>query len=166
MQSDQLDKSAWRRPLTFGAALSGILLLTLAGCVSVGGGGQAPSARTLTVNLTASSNVNPGPDGTSAPLPVQVYVLKSPGTFQALDYFDLKSGSAIAADQVDSRGVSLRPGETKQITMSTGMDGAYIGVAAGYRAIDSATWRAMTAIGSAEVFNVRAGRSSVAISGR
>lgn len=164
MQPDQLDKKrVWRRPATFGLAIL-CVLLAAAGCVS--DGPQAAGARTLTVNLTASSNANPSPDGNSSPLPVQVYVLKSPGNFQALDYFDLKNGSAIAADQVDSRGVSLRPGETKQITMSTGMDGAYIGVAAGYRAIDSATWRAMTAIGSAEVFNVRAGRSSVTISGR
>lgn len=149
--------------------------LFLAGCVGGGGGGglgglgggapEAQPSRTLTITLSASSNVNPGPDGGASPLPVQVYVLRSTGAFQSQDYFGLKGGGA-SSDQVDSSSVSLRPGETKQVTVNTGTGGAYLGVIAGYRNIDSANWRATTSIGTSDAYRVSAGRSSISISAR
>lgn len=150
-------------------AAAGILLLAAAGCVSVPGGPQTseqPQARTISVTLGASSDVNPGPDGRAAPLPVQVYVLRSTGAFQSQDYFGLKGGSAISADQVDSRSISLRPGETKQLSVNSGTDGAYLGVIAGYRNIDNANWRAVSSLGTSDSFVVRAGKSSISISAR
>lgn len=165
MQSHLIDKAFTRRK--FGAlAAMATALAVMAGCTSTGGGmpGGSGEARTVTVNLTASSDVNPGPDGGAAPLPIQLYVLRSSGTFQALDYFGLKGG--LSADQVDSRSLSLRPGESTIVTMNAGTDGAYVGVAAGYRSIESARWRSVASIGSGSSFTVRAGRSSVSISAR
>lgn len=149
-------------------AAAGILLLAAAGCVSVPGAqtSEQPQARTISVTLGASSDVNPGPDGRAAPLPVQVYVLRSTGAFQSQDYFGLKGGSAISADQVDSRSISLRPGETKQLSVNSGTDGAYLGVIAGYRNIDNANWRAVSSLGTSDSFVVRAGKSSISISAR
>ena len=99
---------------------------------------------------------------------MQIYVLKSTGRFQSLDYFALKNGGAgaLGADLVDSSSVSVRPGETKTITVSSGLDGSYIGVAAGYREIDNAKWQAQTGIGSAQKFSISLGKSSVSISQR
>lgn len=156
-------------------AAAGAVVIGVSGCVGGGAGlgglgggmgGGSPQPRTLNVTLAASGNVNPGPDGRAAPLPVQLYVLRSTGTFQSLDYFGLRAGSGLSGDQVDSRSVSLRPGETKQLVVNTGTDGAYIGVAAGYRNIDSANWRAVTPIGTSDSYSVSAGRSSVSISAR
>lgn len=168
MQSDQLDKAVTRRKFgALAATLSlSVVLGVVAGCTSSGGGmpGGMGGARTVTVNLTASSDVNPGPDGGAAPLPVQLYVLRSSGSFQSLDYFGLKGG--ISADQVDSRSLSLRPGESATVTMNAGADGAYVGVAGGYRSIESARWRSVASIGSGNAFTVRAGRSAISISAR
>jgi type VI secretion system protein VasD len=128
----------------------------------------APVARTLEITITAAADLNPGPSGNPAPLSMQIYVLKSTGKFQSLDYFALKNGGAgaLGGDAVDTSSVSVRPGETKTVTVSSGLDGSYIGVAAGYREIDNATWQAQTGIGSADKFAIRAGKSSVSISQR
>lgn len=143
-------------------------MVMVTGCVSAPGvqTSEQPQARTIDVTLSAAGNVNPGPDGRAAPLPVQLYVLRSTGGFQSQDYFGLKSGSAISADQVDSRSVSLRPGETKQLSVNSGVDGAYLGVIAGYRNINNANWRAVSPLGTSNSFVVRAGKSSISISAR
>jgi type VI secretion system protein VasD len=125
----------------------------------------APVARTLEITISAAADLNPGPSGNPAPLSVQIYVLKSTGRFQSLDYFALKN-SGPGADAVDTSAVSVRPGETKTITVSSGIDGSYIGVAAGFREIDNAKWQAQTGIGSADKFAIRAGKSSISISQR
>jgi type VI secretion system protein VasD len=155
-------------------ALAG--LLSAAACSSTGGGAAdpaiapaaAPGPRSLQVTVSASADVNPGPTGKAAPLTVQLYVLRSPGKFQSLDYFGLKDrgASELASDLVTSSSVSVRPGEKKTVTLTAGPDAGYIGVAAGYREIDSAQWRSQTDIGEATNFEVRAGKSSVSISKR
>jgi type VI secretion system protein VasD len=169
----QLEKRRFIRgmvvPLVFWGGLA-----ALAGCTSAGSSSSpalptaAPAARALEITISAAPNLNPGPAGNPAPLSMQIYVLKSTGRFQSLDYFALKNSGAgaLGADIVDSSSVSVRPGETKTITVSSGIDGSYIGVAAGYREIDNAKWQAQTSIGSAEKFAVRAGQSSVSISQR
>jgi type VI secretion system protein VasD len=153
-------------------------LLSLAACTS-SGGGAAPSLdpaaapppaapRSLQITVSASADINPGPSGKAAPLSITLYVLRSPGKFQSLDYFGLKDrgSSELASDLVTSSSVSVRPGEKKTVSLTAGPDAGYIGVAAGYREIDSANWRAQTDIGEATNFEVRAGKSSVSISKR
>ena len=156
-----------RRALLFSA-----LAVVASGCSTSGGPGGlgggddgVPKARTLNITVTAAANVNPGPGGKASPLPVQIYVLRSTGAFQSQDYFGVKGGG-VSGDQVDSRSFSIRPGETRQLTVNTGTDGTYIGVAAGFRDIDSADWRATVAIGASDSYHVSAGRSSVSISAR
>lgn len=174
-RSDKPVGNAGRRTLmALGAA--GAFSFLLSACTGGGAPGAAePSAeaaptapRTLSVELAASGEINPGPTGKPSPLPIEIYVLRSPGRFQSLDYFELKNNgaSALSGDLVDSRSLSLRPGQSTTITMTTGGDGAYIGVAAGFREIDSANWRATTSIGASDGYVVRAGRSSVSISAR
>lgn len=159
-----------------GAALPVALVAALAclsACTTAGPGSgpeaaaaAAPVARTLEITVSAAPDLNPGPSGNPAPLSMQIYVLKSTGKFQSLDYFALKGAGALGPDAVDTSSVSIRPGETKTVTVSSGLDGAYLGVAAGYREIDNAQWQAQTGIGSADKFAIRAGKSSVSISQR
>lgn len=152
-------------------------LLSLSACTSSGGGAApsldpaaAPPAapRILQITVSASADANPGPTGKAAPLSVTLYVLRSPGKFQSLDYFGLKDRgtSELASDLITSSSVSVRPGEKKTVSLTAGPDAAYVGVAAGYREIDSAQWRSQTDIGEATVFEVRAGKSAVSISKR
>jgi type VI secretion system protein VasD len=147
-------------------------LLALTSCTSTGSSAQVdaptPTARQLEVTISASQTINPGPSGKASPLSLRLYVLRSPGKFQSVDYFELKNngGSALGGDVVDSSDISIRPGETKTVSLNSGIDGAYIGVAAGYREIDSANWRAQTSIGDGTNFAVTASKSSVSISKR
>jgi type VI secretion system protein VasD len=157
-------------PLALMAAFASVSACTSAGTPSSpeAAAAAAPVARSLEITISAAPDLNPGPSGNPAPLSMQIYVLKSTGRFQSLDYFALKNGGAgaLGGDAVDSSSVSVRPGETKTITVSSGLDGSYIGVAAGYREIDNAKWQAQTGIGGADKFAIRAGKSSVSISQR
>jgi type VI secretion system protein VasD len=168
-----------RRSFLQVAAFAPAALFLISACTSSGGGGAAPSLdpaaappaaapRSLQITVSASADVNPGPSGKAAPLSVTLYVLRSPGKFQSLDYFGLKDrgSSELASDLLTSSSVSVRPGEKKTVSLTAGPDAGYIGVAAGYREIDSAQWRSQTDIGEATNFEVRAGKSSVSISKR
>lgn len=176
-RSDTSRRQFMRVAVLAPAMLTG--LLSLAACTS-SGGGSAPSLdpaasapplaapRSLQITVSASADINPGPSGKAAPLSITLYVLRSPGRFQSLDYFGLKDrgSSELASDLVTSSSVSVRPGEKKTVSLTAGPDASYIGVAAGYREIDSANWRSQTDIGEATNFEVRAGKSSVSISKR
>ena len=158
-------------PLALMAAFASVSACTSAGSSSAPEAAAAaavPVARTLEIAITAAADLNPGPSGKPAPLSMQIYVLKSTGRFQSLDFFALKNGGAgaLGGDAVDTSVVSVRPGETKTVTVSSGLDGSYIGVAAGYREIDNAKWQAQTGIGSADKFAITVGKSSVSISQR
>jgi type VI secretion system protein VasD len=158
------------RSAAMGLALMAVVA-PLTACTSSGSptspelAAATPVARTLEITISAAPDLNPGPSGNPAPLSMQIYVLKSTGRFQSLDYFALKNSGA-GPDAVDTSTVSVRPGETKTVTVSSGLDGSYIGVAAGFREIDNAKWQAQTSIGSADKFAIRAGKSSVSISQR
>jgi type VI secretion system protein VasD len=157
-------------PLALMAAFASVSACTSAGSSSSApeAAAAAPAARSLEITISAAPDLNPGLSGNPAPLPIQIYVLKSTGKFQSLDYFALKNGGAgaLGGDAVDTSSVTVRPGESKTVTISSGLDGAYIGVAAGYREIDNAKWQAQTGIGSANKFAISAGKSSVSISQR
>ena len=123
-----------------------------------------PEPKAVTVTLTAAGNSNPGPSGNAAPTTVRLYTLRSVGRFQTLDYFELADGdSGLGGAVVDSRVVSLRPGESRNVTLNAGTDGAYLGVAAGYRDIDGARWRGQASLVNRETFAVRIGRSAVSV---
>ena len=151
----------------------------LSACSTSSGGGSSdpgnaesdapilPEPRSVTVALSASSDVNPGPTGKAAPITLRLYTLRSVGRFGTLDFFEIAEGaSALQGAVVDSRTVSLRPGENRSVTLNAGTDGAYLGVAAAYRNIDGARWRGQTSLTGRDTFSVRAGRSSVSVSGR
>ena len=151
-------------------------VLGMAGCSSTGGAASGgvedaelgdapilPEPKTVTVQLSAASDSNIGPSGRAAPTTVGLYTLRSVGTFQQLDFFELTGGSTLASGVVDSRTVSLRPGETRNVTLNAGTDGAYLGVAAAYRNIDSARWRGQASLVGRENFAVSIGRAAVSV---
>lgn len=123
-----------------------------------------PEPRSVTVALSASSDVNPGPTGQAAPISLRLYTLRSVGRFQTLDFFELSDG-ALGGAVVDSRTISLKPGESRSITLNAGVDGAYLGVAGAFRDIDGARWRGQTSLTGRESFSVRASRAAIAVRG-
>ncbi|QND55177.1 type VI secretion system lipoprotein TssJ (plasmid) [Phyllobacterium sp. 628] len=121
---------------------------------------QEPIAATV----SASGNANPSPSGSATPTAVEIFVLKSPGRFQSLDYFQLKGGSALGDDLVERKTVSVRPGESAQLTINPGTEGAYAGVIAGFRDIENARWRALTPVTGMSRLNISVGKLSVSAS--
>ena len=164
---------ATRRGILKGVMGAG--LLGVAGCSSTGGTGGGveeaqegdapilPEPKAVTVSLSAASDSNVGPSGRAAPTTVRLYTLRSVGTFQQLDFFELTGGNALGGAVVDSRTISLRPGESRNVTLNAGTDGAYLGVAAAYRDIDSARWRGQASLVGRENFAVGIGRAAVSV---
>lgn len=137
--------------------------MALTGCSSSGGPGApqvASGPRTVTVSLSAAANVNPSPSGRASPVSVRLYTMRSLGSFRTSDFFAVRGGS-FGGQVIDSRTVSLRPGTSRAVTMNAGTDGAFLGVAAGFRDISSARWRATTSLGSKQRLSVSVRRASV-----
>jgi type VI secretion system protein VasD len=118
------------------------LALVVAGC---GGGGlfkKSPTALDITVSANAS--LNPNADDESSPVVVRLYELKSVSAFNQAEFFQLYDDDTktIGADLVAKEEYEIAPGTTKKIKKTTPDETAYIAVLAGFRDIDSATWRA------------------------
>jgi type VI secretion system protein VasD len=97
------------------------------------------------MNMQAAEYLNPDINGQAAPLILSFYELKSPMNFKQASYFALaNNASAVLQDDlVDKQTVEIRPGQKKTYRLSFSRSVGYIGITAGYRNIDHATWRAM-----------------------
>ncbi len=125
-------------PRAFTLAL--LAVLPLAAC----GGGPA----TVHVHATAAADLNPDPSGSAFPAQVRLYLLRAPEKFINADYFQLSDHEAtvLGSDLVGRDEVILHPSESRVVDLQSKPDAKYVGVAVAYRNIDSATWRAVTAM--------------------
>lgn len=145
-------------------AVTAAASLALSACTSTGESSGPKFQDPIPVTVSASSGANPSPSGSPTPVSVEVFVLKSPGQFQSLDYFQLKGGSALGTDLVERKTISIRPGQSADITINPGTDGAYAGVIAGFRDIENARWRALTPISGSSRLSISVGKLSVSAS--
>ena len=143
----------------------GAVSLALASCTTSKPAEEDKGPGTVKVRVSAAGNVNPNEGGRASPIAVSVFVLSGIGAFQQADYFQLAEGASatLGASLVGSDSVFLRPGESKEITLSTAAEQSYIGVVAGYQNIDQASWRSTTQIGREDTVGVSVGRSSVSV---
>lgn len=130
------------------------------------GDGDSKTPRPVTVAIGASSDINPGPSANAAPVSVQVFMLRSPGRFQSLDYFQLRDGAAnaLGSDLVDRQSISVTPGGSASVSLNTAAvvgQAGYVGVIAGFRQIDNAQWRAVTTASPGSSVQVSLSRLSV-----
>jgi type VI secretion system protein VasD len=145
-------------------ALAATAAVFLSACTSTPENTGPRYQEPIPVAVSASSSANPSPSGSATPTAVEIFVLKSPGRFQSLDYFQLKGGSSLGEDLVERKTVSVRPGQSADLVINPGVDGAYAGVIAGFRDIENARWRALTPISGAGKLSVSVGRLSVSAS--
>ena len=117
--------------------------LALAGCAA-----KPPVVTPVALTLAAGADANPDVRGRASPLTVRVYVLKSPGPFEAADFFSLfeKDTATLGAELVQREEMLLRPGESKKLDLTLPADAKAIGVMAAYRDLDRARWREVRAI--------------------
>nr|WP_323778636.1 type VI secretion system lipoprotein TssJ [Amylibacter sp.] len=123
-----------------------------------------PTATSVAMNVTASSDVNGG-----LPAKATIFYLNSTSSFNGADYGSLAANpsAVLGADLVRTQSVLLSPGQSKQISASFDGEGpSFVGVIVGFKAISTAKWRASTSIagGKANALTVSLGSSSVNIS--
>jgi type VI secretion system protein VasD len=128
---------------------------------------EAPPPTELLIDVTATTRLNIGPGGDSAPLMVRFYELTDSGGFMSADYFRLLNDdrSALAGDLVAKEQVSFRPGQTRTITKNLNPTTRYVGIFAAYRTTDGTIWKAVAPITSAtkNLFRCRLGPTGLTL---
>lgn len=128
-----------RRALLAGPALAG--LMALAGC-----GGPSPT--TLAVTLSASPSLNPNADKQASPTVVRLYDLKARDTFDNATFNDLfyNDAATLAADMLGRKEIEMLPGKTVTFKRDAESGTKFLGVIAGFRALQGNAWRAVMAV--------------------
>jgi type VI secretion system protein VasD len=113
-----------------------------AGCAS------KPVVTPVALTLSAGADANPDVRGRASPLTVRVYALKSPGPFEAADFFSLfdKDQATLGAELVQREELLLRPGESRKLDLVLPADARAIGVLAAYRDLERSRWREVRAV--------------------
>lgn len=125
----------------------GFLLATygaLVACSSPPPPKPPPQPVKVKLTLAASADVNPDAQNRPSPIVVRIYQLKDDAGFKDADYFALydKEAATLTAALVSRVEFELAPGEKHTADYSVSPDTRYIGVAAAYRDIRNAQWRA------------------------
>jgi type VI secretion system protein VasD len=122
-----------------------VLCAALAACAAA-----PPKPVAVKLTLTASADVNPDAQNRASPIVVRIYQLKDDAAFKDAEFFALydKETATLAAALVSRMEFELTPGQTLTTDYPVSPDTRYIGVAAAYRDIYNAQWRAEA--GSAE----------------
>jgi type VI secretion system protein VasD len=151
------------------------ILVLLAGCLSLTACKSGPpKPQVLKLNVSASADANPDGQNRPSPIVIRVYQLKDDAAFKDADFFALydKEQATLAASLVSRQEFEVAPGAQKVVDYQLAPDAKFVGVAAGYRSIRDASWRAeigsqdkgLAAIAKKKKLNVSAGRASVTVS--
>lgn len=111
-------------------------------------GGGAPKREPLDMQVAATVDVNPDMQGRPSPIILHILELSSTEQFNRLDYMGLTqpSGAALGADLLGKAQVVMQPGQSKPMPMELNPMTTAIGLVAGYRDIDNATWRKLVPV--------------------
>ena len=106
-------------------------------------GSPSPGIVELTVN--AADDINPDAAGRASPVVLRIYQLAAGTQFQAADFFQLfeKEAPTLGPDLVAREETIVAPGDTRKLTIALKPNAQAIGVAAAFRDIDHASWRAV-----------------------
>jgi type VI secretion system protein VasD len=144
-----------------------IMTLAAAGLLSACQSGP-PKPSAVTINLTGTAGMNPGPDGGDRPVTVLLARLKSVGAFNSADYFALQSGAsgALGADLLGIDQVVVGPGGKASKTITFEAEATSLGVIALLRDPTGRTWRTTVGIspGKKITVNVTIGSGGVSAS--
>lgn len=114
-------------------------MLWLARC-----GSAPPPPPSLDLTITAGADQNPDPAGQPAPVAIRLYQLASDTAFARADVFALTDheSATLGLDDLGSEEIIIAPGERRSIVHPLKPGARILGVAALFRDIDRATWRA------------------------
>ena len=120
------------------------LLMGLAACSS----DSTPDPTTATISILATEQLNPNVDGSPAPVVVILYELKSKSTFESAEFPQLfyDGRATLGGDLLGIQELEIKPGLKEDRMEDFSPETRILGVVAGYRNLNNATWRASTAI--------------------
>jgi type VI secretion system protein VasD len=137
------------------AAMRARWLMAVAGAILVAGlAAGCASTTKMDLDLTASEDLNPSPEGRPSPLVVRVFELRSPEPFGSADFFALYDDSTqvLGPSLVDHQELELKPGENLRVKRELHPDTQVLGVMAAYRDLDHAHWR--------ELYSLKVGKNN------
>jgi len=127
----------------FQSILVGLLTFAASMLLSACAGAPPPEPAALDMQINASVDVNPDMQGRPSPIILHIMELNSTEQFNRLDYMSLTqpSGAALGPELLGKNQLVLQPGESRALPMELNPQTTVIGLVAGYRDIDNATWR-------------------------
>ncbi len=141
-----------------------LAIVIVAGCA---GDGPPPPTR-VALDIAASADLNPDPDGRPSPVVFRLYELKTPSTFVNADFFALydQPDMALGAELQGREEMLIKPGESRNVEFSLAEETRHIGLLAAFRNLDRAVWRALLAVPPHETTPITVDLGSEAISAR
>lgn len=118
-----------------------LLPLLLAACAG-------PSPARIDARFVTTEDLNPDPEGQASPIVVRIYHLGSPVAFSNASFFSLYDNDAaeLGADLKGKEEIELRPGQELIVVRELKPEARFLGILAGYRDIENASWRAVTEV--------------------
>jgi len=124
-----------------------------------------PKPTHVILEIEASGELNPNPEGRASPLALRFYELKSLSDFNRADFIALyeKDKSVLGGDLVKKYEVIIQPNEKKTLHLETADDTKAIGAFAVFRKYEQARWKASVDVQPHEttVVHVSAGGTSL-----
>lgn len=126
-----------RRLLCVGA-LALLAVLALTGC----------SKPRITLEVASQPNVNPDNSGRPSPVIVKMYEMRGDLAFRQGDFqtLFLEPMKALGADLVAADELTFVPGEARTVVYAPMPETRFVGVLAGFRQMERATWRAVVPV--------------------
>jgi type VI secretion system protein VasD len=125
-----------------------IVLPGLAGLGACASGTPAVKTTALEYNISADDDININTNGEPSPIVLRVYELKTKTAFEQASFFELLDGDTakLGPEMVGKREFEVKPGEKSTFKRDTPADAKHIGVIAGFRELNTATWRSIVDI--------------------
>ena len=124
----------------------------------------------LSVEVTATKDVNRDASGRGLPVVVRLYELRTEGAFAAADFFSLyeKESATLGPSLIAREEVTLAPGQQRLVTRLLSPEAKQLGVLAAFRDIDRAAWRALVTLtpDQSNAVQVRVGPAAVTAQAR
>jgi type VI secretion system protein VasD len=130
-------------------------VLALTACAS-----KPPKPAVTQASVTASADVNPDSMGRPSPVVVRIYQLSGDSQFLDADFFALYDNeqATLGSNLLMRDERTLFPGQRVELNLALSPDARFLGVAAAYRDVRTAHWRAVVGVPEKSLFKLLAKR--------
>jgi type VI secretion system protein VasD len=143
------------------------ILLVLALFLLATCGGAPPKKSTLSIRVTAASDVNPDLQSRPSPVILHLLELSAVDAFNRASFFELtgNAAAALGGNMLSQTEIVLTPGSSKESVLDLNPQAAFLGFVVAYRDIDNARWRLSQPVipGKTENIVVDIGREYVTV---